>query len=170
MLSLTSKAGPPEPENSAERSPSPSVEPLSWAEPSAGYLDQNALRFFYRWGGHFSDALVRIRARFDGDLDQYVLYLTFLLSELADTIDNGGAPVVARRGLNALSLSEITGIPRESARRKLLILAANGYLNREEDGLFKLGERYGLDAFFSELRPLFWDAVRMPGEASGPRG
>ncbi len=121
------------------------------------------MRFFYRWGGHLSSTLIRIRARFDGDLDQYVLYLTFLLSELAETMN--AAPGTARppRGLNALSVSEITGIPRESARRKLLLLAANGYLRRDPDGLFTLGDRYGLDAFFSELKPLFWDAVRLPG-------
>ena len=81
---------------------------------------------------------------------------------MAETI-NGEAGVPREpRGLNALSLSEITGIPRESARRKLLILAANGYLNRDADGLFTLGDRYGLDAFFTELKPLFWDAVRTP--------
>ena len=66
------------------------------------------------------------------------------------------------RGMNALSVSEITGIPRESARRKLQLLAANGYLHRDEEGLFPLGDRYRLDAFFSELKPLFWDAMRLP--------
>lgn len=161
MFSLTSNAGLPD----ADELPRPGRvdgESRVWAEPSPGYLDQDAMRFFYRWGSHFSAALVRIRHRFDGDLDQYVLYLTFLLSELAETINNDGAPKLPRRGLNALSLSEITGIPRESARRKLLILAAHGYLDRNEDGLFTLGDRYGLDAFFAELKPLFWDAVRMP--------
>lgn len=120
------------------------------------------MRFFYRWGGHLSATLIRIRARFDGDLDQYVLYLTFLLAELAETMNAEPGAARAARGLNALSVSEITGIPRESARRKLLLLAANGYLNRDEEGLFTLGERYGLDAFFAELKPLFWDAVRLP--------
>ena len=69
-----------------------------------------------------------------------------------------GAPRQSR-GLNALSLSEITGIPRESARRKLLLLAANGYLHRDADGLFTLADRYGLETFFAELKPLFADAV-----------
>ncbi|MDX5330039.1 MAG: hypothetical protein LPK04_02450, partial [Caulobacteraceae bacterium] len=115
----------------------------------------------YRWGSELSAALIRIRARFDGDLDQYVLYVTFLLSELSQSLNAEGQPRTSR-GLNALSLSEITGIPRESARRKLLILAANGYLQRNPDGLFTLGDRYGLDAFFSELKPLFWDALRGP--------
>jgi hypothetical protein len=66
-----------------------------------------------------------------------------------------------RRGLNALSLSDITQIPRETTRRKLLALAERGYLVREEDGLFVLGDLYGVDQFFSDLKPLFWDAVKL---------
>lgn len=132
------------------------------AEPVPGYLDQDAMRFFYRWGGHLSAALIRIRARFDGDLDQYLLYLVFLLTELSQTISAGGPEQhFARRGLNALSLSDITQIPRETARRKLLTLAERGYLRRSGDGLFTLGDLYGLDEFFADLKPLFWDAVRL---------
>ncbi|WP_374573494.1 hypothetical protein [Phenylobacterium sp.] len=132
-------------------------------EPTPGYLDQDVSRFFYRWGGHLSATLVRVRARFDGDLDQYLLYLVFLLSELQQTIAAGGPSrsFAPRRGLNALSLSDITQIPRETARRKLLALADRGYLLRDEQGLFVLGDRYGLDEFFLDLKPLFWDAVRV---------
>jgi len=132
------------------------------AEPVPGYLDQDVSRFFYRWGGHLSSTLVRIRSRFDGDLDQYLLYLIFLLSELSQSIAAGHEPSQAeRRGLNALSLSDITQIPRETARRKLLALAERGYLLRDESGLFMLGDQYGLDQFFLDLKPLFWDAVKV---------
>lgn len=135
----------------------------SQTEPVPGYLDQDVSRFFYRWGGHLSATLVRVRSRFDGDLDQYLLYLVFLLAELQQSIA-AGAPsrsFAPRRGLNALSLSDITQIPRETARRKLLALADRGYLLRDENGLFVLGDRYGLDEFFIDLKPLFWDAVRV---------
>ncbi|MFN3512137.1 MAG: hypothetical protein ACK41C_03775 [Phenylobacterium sp.] len=134
-------------------------------EPEPGYLDQDVTRFFYRWGGHLSTTLIRIRARFDGDLDQYLLYLVFLLSELSQTMAAASARApqtfARRRGLNALSLSDITQIPRETTRRKLLALAERGYLIREEDGLFVLGEVYGIDQFFADLKPLFWDAVKV---------
>lgn len=139
------------------------AEPASWDEPYSGYLDQDVSRFFYRFGGHLSATLIRVRGRFDGDLDQYLLYLIFLLSELSDSMAgaaSGPRTFVRRRGLNALSLSDITQIPRETARRKLLALADQGYLVRDDDGLFMLGDRYGLDQFFADLRPLFWDAVR----------
>jgi hypothetical protein len=86
----------------------------------------------------------------------------FLLTELSQTISAGGPErSFTRRGLNALSLSDITQIPRETTRRKLLALCDRGYLHRDGDGLFVLGERYGLDQFFADLKPLFWDAVRV---------
>lgn len=139
------------------------------------FLDQDASRFFYRWGGELSSILIRIRARFDGDLDQYLLYLVFLLGELAQRV--AGAEAVARgeqarpcerKGMNALSLSDITLIPRETARRKLQQLVADGYLRREGEGLYFLGDRYGLDAFFWDLKPLFWDSLAPPAVERTP--
>lgn len=136
-------------------------------EPSAGYLDQDVARFFYRWGGLLSSTLIRIRGRFQGDLDQYLIYLVFLLTELDQLVAAREAEArgqrprpVSRRGLNALSIADITRIPRETARRKLHALNASGYLVRDLEGLFYLGDRYGLDQFFHDLRPLFWDAVK----------
>ena len=144
--------------------PDQEPEAATWAEPTAGYLEQDAMRFFYRWGGHLSATLIRVRSRFDGDLDQYLLYLVFLLAEISESLPRGPRPPQTfrrRRGLNALSLSDITQIPRETARRKLLALVDRGLLNREEDGLFTLGEGYDVDQFFTDLKPLFWDAVRL---------
>jgi hypothetical protein len=155
----TPEPGSPEPGEDAV-----GPETLSWSEPQAGYLEQDAMRFFYRWGGHLSATLIRIRSRFDGDLDQYLLYLVFILAELSEAMPKGPRPPPTfrrRRGLNALSLADITQIPRETTRRKLLALVERGYLVREDDGLFVLGETYGVDQFFGDLKPLFWDAVRV---------
>lgn len=138
-------------------------ETANWAEPASGYLEQDAMRFFYRWGGHLSASLIKIRSRFDGDLDQYLLYLVFLLAEMSESLPRGPRPPPTfrrRRGLNALSLADITQIPRETTRRKLLALVERGLLVREPDGLFTLGEGYDIDQFFTDLKPLFWDAVR----------
>jgi hypothetical protein len=133
------------------------------------FLDQDASRFFYRWGGELSSILIRVRARFDGDLDQYLLYLIFLLGELSQVVagaeaEGRGEPPRQRerKGMNALSLSDITLIPRETARRKLQQLVADGYLRREGEGLYFLADRYGLDAFFWDLKPLFWDSLVPP--------
>jgi hypothetical protein len=133
------------------------------------FLDQDVSRFFYRWGGELSSILIRVRARFDGDLDQYLLYSIFLLGELAQQVataetDARGDPPRPRepKGMNALSLSDITLIPRETARRKLQQLVADGYLRREGEGLYFLADRYGLDAFFWDLKPLFWERLVPP--------
>jgi len=127
----------------------------SWRDHEGGPLDPESARFLYRWGGRLSETLVRIRSRFHGDLDQYLLYLVFILSEISGA-GNGGA-AARRRGLNALSLSEITQIPRETARRKLLALADDGYLKRDAEGLYYLGDAYGVEAVFEDLKPLFSD-------------
>jgi hypothetical protein len=132
-------------------------------ELTQGYLEQNTMRFLYRWGTQLSSTLVRLRTRFDGDLDQCLLYLVFLLAEISETLPRGPRPPPTfrrRRGLNALSLADITQIPRETTRRKLLALVERGYLIREPDGLFALGPAYDTEQFFDELKPLFWDAVR----------
>ena len=159
MFSLTSNRPGSGQAIGGEPLPIVSPEPRGWSDDVPPSRDQDISRLFYRWSGQFSAVLIRTRARFDGDLDQYVLYLTFLLAELADSLNGENGAPRHKRGLNALSLSEITGIPRESARRKLLLLAANGYLIRHADGLFTLGDRYGLEAFFAELKPLFADAA-----------
>lgn len=135
--------------------------------PTEAYLDQDVWKFFYKWGGILSATLVRIRGRFEGDLDQYLIYLVFLLAQLSRTVAanevvaRGGQPMERPpRGLNALSVADITRVPRETARRKLQALAAAGYLRREDDGLYYLGDRYGVDEFFFDLSPLFWDGVK----------
>ena len=131
-------------------------------EASSNSLDVETMRSYYRWGGHLSTALVRIRSKFDGDLDQCLLYLIFLLAELSEAMPRGPRPPQTfrrRRGLNALSLAEITQIPRETARRKLLALVERGYLVREGDGLFTLGEAYDASQFFDDLKPLLGDTA-----------
>lgn len=152
--------------NGWDRAETPRTNPTAEAWAPAGYVDQEVSRFLYRWGGQLSATLIRIRSRFDGDLDQYLLYLIFLLAELSQVVARSeaeargeSAPRWVHRGMNALSLADITQVPRETARRKLQLLVARGYLLRGGDGLYYLGDQYGLDAFFADLRPLFWDGL-----------
>jgi hypothetical protein len=92
-------------------------------------------RHLYRWTAAFSDALVALRTRFAGDLDQHLLYMVFVQAEMAR-----GLAAVRRgpKGLNALSVAEICGIPRETARRKLGMMTAAGLLHHGPDGLLYL--------------------------------
>lgn len=133
------------------------------------YLGQDVSRFFYKWGGSFSAVLVRLRGRYDGDLDQFLIHLVFMLTDLAsanavvEARAKGAVTVIRRRrGLNVLSLADITRIPRESVRRKLATMVDRSLVVREPDGLYYPGPASDIDGFFYALSPLFWDGVR-PG-------
>ena len=145
----------------------------SWAPASAASSDRpggaeatfepDVDRFFYRWGGSLATVLAGLRARYGGDLDQFLIHLVFMLAELdglnvaATARAKGAQSVVARRcELNMQSLSDITGIPRESVRRKLASLGAMNLVQRTEEGLFTAGPASDVRRFFYDLSPLFW--------------
>jgi hypothetical protein len=90
--------------------------------------------------------LTEMRARFGGDLDQYLIHVVFMLAQ-HDRSPGGG-------GLNVFSVAEITGIPRETVRRKLVAMAARGEVQRHDDGLYHPGPAVCLDDFFRDLARL----------------
>lgn len=147
-----------------ETPPAPAADTGQWVD---DYLGRDAARFFYKWGGSLSSVLVRLRGRYDGDLDQFLLHLVFMLTELAQVnfaaeakAKGAQTVIVRRRGLNVLSLADITRVPRETVRRKLAAMAEKGLVVREEDGLYYPGHHSDIDQFFYALSPLFWDGVR----------
>ncbi|MBN9319128.1 MAG: hypothetical protein J0I28_05515 [Caulobacterales bacterium] len=104
-------------------------------------------RAIYRWCEQWSATLCSLRKGFDGDLDFYLLLLVFLQSEMArglrtPTLPGGDLRETGPRGLNALSISQICSVPRETTRRKLGRLVEKGYLTLDQDGLFYLTDRY----------------------------
>jgi hypothetical protein len=127
-------------------------------------LDDEMRLSLYDWGSRLSAMLVRVRDRFDGDLDRYLIYMVFLLAQLSEAkalaqARSRGRPIrpLAARGLNALSISEITRIPRETTRRKLKALVRSGRLRRDADGLYHLVSTLGFEDVFPD--PLFWPAA-----------
>ncbi len=120
-------------------------------------------KFFYRWGRLLSSTLIRLRSKFDGDFDQYLIYMVFVLTDLSRRAQistpttRGQAFAPKEVGLNTLSVADITEIPRETARRKLRLLVAGGYLCRRSNQLYYLGDRYDPDEFLLDLAPLFND-------------
>lgn len=153
---------------------SPSVDPAgeqSGAQilPRSGGTDFAALRaspkFFYRWSRLLSSTLIRLRSKFDGDFDQYLIYMVFVLSDLSRRNPTGSqatnAETISGRdiGLNTLSVADITEIPRETARRKLRLLVNAGYLRRGDNQLYYLGDRYDSEEFLADLAPLLADAT-----------
>ncbi len=112
---------------------------------------EEELRRLYKRGGRFSVALIEMRRRFGGDLDQYLIYQIVMLAELS----HGKADTAStRNGLNAFSIAEITRIPRETVRRKLRLMVDGGHIRRADDGLYYPGPAATLDRFFVELSSL----------------
>ena len=102
--------------------------------------------------------LSELRDAFDGDLDSTLilavigaallpkdeLRISFSYSELLKQRD-----IDFRKPLNTLSISQVTGIPRETVRRKLATMEAKLWVERDEYGHWKMGRRGAED-----LRPM----------------
>jgi hypothetical protein len=107
-----------------------------------------------------SQTLIRLRSRFDGDLDQYLIYMVFVLAELSRQLqERAGTGLVfyeAPRptGLNALSVADITEIPRETVRRKLRLLVRSQHLKRDQNHLYYLSACTSAEDFLSDFEPL----------------
>lgn len=114
----------------------------------------------YRLGRLLSSTLIRLRVRFAGDLDQYLIYMVFVLSDLSRQLQaraGTAAPSAApaeQAGLNALSVADITEIPRETARRKLRLLVEAGYLRLDPDHLYYLAEDHRPEDLLCDFAPL----------------
>ncbi|MEC3861240.1 hypothetical protein VK792_08090 [Mesobacterium sp. TK19101] len=99
------------------------------------------------WPAHlsgFTNLLVQLRKRFDGDLD-LVLVLATISSrtqpeEWVPALDQLGrltretAPESNQSAINIQSVAEYSGIPRETVRRKVTLLQARGWVDRGADG------------------------------------
>jgi hypothetical protein len=133
------------------------------AQVSGAGLTLEEARRFYRWSHRLTSTLVRLRDVFDGDLDRYLLHSVFVQAEMQRSL----APRGNARGLNALSLSDITRIPRETTRRKLKLLAESGFLRQGPDGLHYLADRYPQARFLDDLAPLF-EPAEPPAPAAEP--
>jgi len=130
--------------------PIPIVRPARETVTSAAAGAGEEARRLYKWGGQFSAVLTEMRGRFGGDLDQYLIYVVFMLAEHGRPSNDGAAA----RGMNVFSVAEITGIPRETVRRKLAVMAARGEVRRADDGLYHPGPAASLDGFFRDLARL----------------
>ncbi len=89
----------------------------------------------YRWTASLADTLTGLRRRFEGDLDQYLLFMVFVQAEMERALSGRRGPSI---GLNALSVAAACGIPRETARGKLHRLIDAGWLQSGPDGLHYL--------------------------------
>jgi hypothetical protein len=119
-------------------------------------------RFGRIWPAHVDGLigfLARLRAAFDGDLDAALIMAVIGSAALPRGRMPDDLSYEAFRGmekrdeyyppLNTFSIAQITGIPRETARRKLAQMAGRGWIRRDESGHWHV-ERKGA----AELEPM----------------
>lgn len=97
----------------------------------------------------------QVRGRYEIDSDSQQILLAYKLSGLAEAArqDGGHARFDAeafKARLNASTIADMTGIPRETVRRKLIKLAAQGLLINEGLGFFVM-DRYWPELDIVEL-------------------
>lgn len=95
----------------------------------------------YRRLSGFSATLIDLRERFDGDMDCFLIYLIVLLDDLSSASRRQQRAEV---GVSALSIGEITGIPRETVRRKIATMVDGGMLRREHGCQYHVANDEGM--------------------------
>jgi biotin operon repressor len=83
------------------------------------------------------------------------IYLAYVLIALGlgttQGSDSAAQAAKAGSGVNLLSLAEITGIPRETVRRKVRELISQGLVLQDKGGGYLLSDRMVLSRFVSKL-------------------
>jgi DNA-binding transcriptional ArsR family regulator len=87
------------------------------------YLDAQ-----YAYVQYLSEHLADCARAFDGDLAQ-LLVLAVLGQERLEAVRRDG-PSAAPSAMNATRIADVTGLPRETVRRKLARLEARGWIHR----------------------------------------
>ena len=112
--------------------------------PAALLMDRHAYQVSHLIAGFTVPLLRTLYHQFDGDMVQMMILGEISLHNVAQFFRQGGADVPEKllddmqrrdqlmQSCNALSISEATGIPRETVRRKVDQLLEKGWLYRDE--------------------------------------
>ena len=123
-------------------------------------LDQDLIRskFGTIWPAHVENLtrfLIECRRHFHGDLDLFLVLCivgdrTFSSGRVPSdfTYDNFNDPVrhpIVPEGLNTRSISDFSGIPRETVRRKVQDLIDLGWVDRDDQGFLRATDKARFD-------------------------
>jgi hypothetical protein len=133
------------------------------------------------WPEHttaFASLLIDLRRHFDGDLDAMLILATVSAGTQGnawrDTLLGDGVGRETRPcATNTQSIAAITGIPRESVRRKLVPLQRKGWVKRDDAGNWSPGPQAASDlrpATRATLRYLNTVFAAALAASDGPRG
>jgi hypothetical protein len=133
---------------------------MNTAPDNAVLMDRHAYQISYLIAGFTVPLIQNLYRQFDGDMVQMIVLGEISLHNVSQFFRKGGADVpekllddMERRSklmhsCNALSISEATGIPRETVRRKVAQLLEKGLLYRDEHK--RLMVRSGVSAGFAK--------------------
>ena len=97
----------------------------------------------YNFVQFLTEHMTDVSRVFEADLQSVLILGVVGQTELSGRIQ-GNFPTPLKRtskraaGINASSIADVTGIPRETVRRKLEGLAQRGWLDRDERGLWRI--------------------------------
>lgn len=97
----------------------------------------------YRFVEFFAEHMADLSRAFGGDL-QEAMVLAILgqvrLRAIRETLARGEAPAPLMQGdgTTASRIADVTGIPRQTVRRKLLALKDKGWIAQDEGGLWRI--------------------------------
>jgi hypothetical protein len=103
---------------------------------SESYLD-----FQYCFVDFFVDHLGDLSREFGGDLQQMIVLAVVgqaRIRAVREAVGQGADPAQATRGVSASRLGDITGVPRQTVRRKLAALRARGWVVQLPDGSWSI--------------------------------
>jgi CRP-like cAMP-binding protein len=119
----------------------------------AAAISANYPAFQYRFVEFLADHLADCSRTFQGDLQQMLVLAIIGQMELHARIrvspETGG-----RASITASRIADVTGIPRETVRRKLLALQRRNWIVRQLDGSWSLSLEAGLAVARTDLKAL----------------
>ena len=128
---------------------------MNTATDAALLMDRHAYQVSHLIAGFTVPLLRTLYHQFDGDMAQIIVLGEISLRNVSQFFDKGGADTPEKllddrqrrdqlmQSCNALSISEATGIPRETVRRKVALLIDKGWLYRDTHQRLMVSPRGG---------------------------
>ena len=109
---------------------------------SAAFRDEYA-EYQYRFVEFFTEHLADVSRAFGGDLQQAMVLAIVgqvRLRAVREAVARGEAlaPILPGDGTTASRIADVTGVPRETVRRKLNALRSKGWINQGDDRLWRV--------------------------------
>lgn len=135
-------------------------------EEVAEVFDQNYLAYQYCFVEFFINHVGDVSRSFRGDL-QAMMVLALIgqqwLRFVRETVSEGSnaeAFPIARMSTSASRIADVTGIPRQTVRRKLAGLEKRGWIQKNEDGTYRMVSKEGETAARRDLSEVDRRAMR----------